>query len=136
MKSLAGFFGMLTLLVLSSSAPLTAEEPTAEAPLPASIEKTDFAFGRALEISGGQIKIRELSEETGQITDLIFNINEKTRLENVSSIEEIKPGDLVEIDYLDENGAKIAVYITRGDSAQKLKTIEDEEAAFGQTSPT
>ena len=78
-------------------------------------EETDYVFGTVTEISGDTIIIEETSydDDTGEETTetVEYIIAPDVALDGIGSLTDLKPGAEVDIEYVEEEGKKKAVYI-------------------------
>ena len=78
-------------------------------------EETSYSYGEVSSVSGDTIVIEEVSfdPESGEgITETIeFDIAPDVELDGIESVMDIEPGDEVEIEYIEQEGKKKALYI-------------------------
>ena len=78
-------------------------------------EATDYSFGTVSDMSEDTIVIEEVSYDgdTGEetTTTVEFDIAPDVELEGIESLTDLKPGVEVEIEYIEQEGKKKAVYI-------------------------
>ena len=75
-------------------------------------QEDNYASGIVASVSKLQIVLIESDFESDKEKKVTYIITKKTKLENVDSIEEIKPDQWVSIDYEVKLGKKIALKIT------------------------
>ncbi len=117
-----------SLVLVWGSAAAAAETSTVPAAVTAAVpvgtqEEPDYAFGTAKSVSGDQLMINEFDYDTGEEKEAVYFVNGKTEYDNVSSVSEIAAGDEVDIDYLVNDGKKVAVAVS------VAKPVEGEEGA-------
>jgi hypothetical protein len=78
-------------------------------------EETDYSYGKVVSVKGNSITISEViydenaDEETYQ--EVTYTITQDAKLENVSSIDTLEAGKEVDIEYVEKDGEKIAIYL-------------------------
>ncbi|MDD5633843.1 MAG: DUF5666 domain-containing protein [Candidatus Omnitrophica bacterium] len=70
-----------------------------------------YAYGKVTEVAPNSITISEYDFDTEQETKTVYTVDEKTELENITAVANLKAGDEIDIEYLEENGTKKATYI-------------------------
>lgn len=104
-------------------------QPPEAAPLPPAAEEflpdedLEYSFGVVQQVSPTQIVVREYDYLTDQETDVTYHVDSSVELENVDSVDGIKVGDDVEVDYVMKDGNKVAVTIA-------VETLVEEDEEF------
>lgn len=101
------------------------------------VREVQWLWGEVLSVdtSRKQINVKYLDYETDNEKEIVLSVNSKTSYENISDITELKPQDIVSVDYLSEpGGGNTAVNI----SVEKLEENRDipEEAGAQDPQPT
>ena len=96
-----------------------AQKPVGEAPVvqqPAAAipdeEDLEYTFGTVKSVGTDQIVIMEFDYDSGQEKEMTYALDPKVQLNNAASLQEIKQGDEVDIDYRVQDDRKIAVVIS------------------------
>jgi hypothetical protein len=78
-------------------------------------EEISYVYGEVISVSDETIVIEEVlyDEETGEeLAERIeIDIIPDVELENINSVSKLKPGDIVEVTYMESEGRKQADYI-------------------------
>ena len=74
-------------------------------------EELDYSWGIVSTISSNQIVITEYDYDSDEEVNVTYTLDPKVDLKNVESLEDIKEGDSVEIDYAIKDGQKVAKII-------------------------
>lgn len=98
-------------------APATTE--TAGSPAPAA-DEMEYSFGEVKSISTSQLVLLEYDYLTDKESDVTYSVDPAVTYENAKSIDEIKVGDSIEIDYINQGQSKVV----------KTIILEKEEDAF------
>ncbi len=126
--SFSTFFGH-NLLAEEAKQPAVQETkasvPEATPAAPAG-DETEFSYGTVKSAGADQLVISEYDYDSDKDVDVTYSVPVGTKFENVASLQEIKTGDAVDIDFLVKNGQKVASSIT-----VEKATAENEEAALG-----
>lgn len=81
------------------------------APAPAEAAEGQFSYGTVVTASTTSMKISEYDFETDTSEEINYDVAADVKLENVNSIDDIKQGDEVEIEFVMKNGKRTAVSI-------------------------
>lgn len=109
------------------SVPSTAQK-FEEAPKVEEIQEadaTEYAYGIVKEITPGKMVVSEDNDETGLSSDVSYAIDPNVLLEDVGTLGEIAVGDSVDVEYVTQDGNKIAKVI----SVEKPLPEEKADAA-------
>lgn len=90
-------------------------------------EGYELAYGSLVSKSDDQITISQMNTETDESEDISFAINAETIYDGVESLDELNAGDMVEVLYAMDDGAKTAVMISSG------VMEEDESGAMDES---
>ena len=85
-----------------------------------------YSYGEVLSANQDQMTVREFDYETGEETDIVYYFIADTILDSVESADQIKPGDLVDVEFtVSADGKNIAkeVLVDRIEDYQEV----DEE---------
>jgi hypothetical protein len=103
-RSFIALLAILAFLAVSPRAVLFSQE-----------EITNYSYGEVVSISGDTIVIEEISfdEETGEETTetIEFDIAPNIELEGLETLTDIGPGAELEIEYVEQEGKKVAIYV-------------------------
>ena len=75
-------------------------------------EETDYSWGTISSVSSNQIVAREHDYDKDEEVNVTYTVDPKVKLKNVKSLQDIKVGDSIEIDYVVKDGKKVAMAIT------------------------
>jgi len=92
-------------------------------------EEVEFTYGEVVSVAKDKITIKEYDYESDKEINVVYQINSKTKLEGMKSINDIKPNDYVYIDYIIKNNTKIAVIIS---FAEDYDDGNDEEDNYDE----
>lgn len=108
-----------------------AEEPAAaETLLPeADIE---YAYGTVAKISASELTLKEYDYVSDETVEKTYAIASDVELENIESVDKVKVGDNIEVDYLNKDGVNTVIYIGLDEYADEELEID---AAFQETNP-
>lgn len=104
----AGIFGTAAFSQ-DASAPVTMAATTA--PAPADVTEGQFSYGTVVTASPEAMKISEYDFETDTSEEVDYTVAKDVKLENVNSINDVKQGDEVEIEFVMKDGKRTAVSI-------------------------
>lgn len=91
-------------------------------------EKTSsLGLGIVKEISTKQVVVSEYDEVTAAEINVSYDVDPVVKLENLNSLEDIKEGDFVAIEYMIENGKRVAKIITAEEVFDNEEMIENEQ---------
>ena len=99
--------------------PQQAEQAQVPAPAPAAApaqadeDLTNYSYGTIVRASASEIVLSEYDLATDGDIEVTYKVDSKIEMENIKSLDEIKAGDNVDIDYVEKDGAKTAVYIAK-----------------------
>jgi hypothetical protein len=100
----------------------------------------DFAFGTVVNVSDTQITILEYDFDSEEEKQNTYTLNGETKYENVSSPKEILPNDEVELNFKEDNGAKIATMVYKDiiteDEGDVISNDASPDAAGGNETAT
>ena len=113
-------WGWILVVALSGLWNMTAgfaEEPITQKPQqPAAAipdeEDLEYTFGTVKSVGTDQIVIMEFDYDSGQEKEMTYALDPKVQLNNAASLQEIKQGDEVDIDYRVQDDRKIAAVIS------------------------
>ena len=88
-----------------------------------------FSYGEVKTVAAGEIVISEYNYDDDQMVEAAYTINAETKINNFASVEEIKAGDEVEIEYAEVEGKKAALAISKAEEYE-----EGEEGAAAPAS--
>ena len=87
-------------------------KPASQAPAPPpAAEEPDYTFGIVKSVTADQIVITEFDYDAEKEVEAAYQIDPKAQLGDVASVQEIRAGDEVDIDYVTRDGMKVAVGI-------------------------
>ncbi len=72
-------------------------------------EATEYSYGEVVSIFKDQIIVEEYNFTDDQTINVTYTLTDDTTLNGVNSINEIKPGDLIDIDYFIEGAKNIVI---------------------------
>lgn len=75
-------------------------------------DEMDYAWGTVKEVSNDTIVLTEYSYDTDVDIDVAYGVSPDTEIFNVESLDNIKIGDAVEIEYIVASGKKEAMIIS------------------------
>ena len=86
-----------------------------ELPVPAvpAEDLTNYSYGTVVRASAQEIVLSEYDLATDGDVEVTYKIDPNVEMENIKAIEEVQPGDNVDLDYVEKDGVKTAVYIAR-----------------------
>lgn len=91
-------------------------------------EKTSsLGLGIVTEISAGQVVVSEYDEVTAAEVSVSYDVDQAVKLENLNSLEDLKEGDFVAIEYTLENGKRTAKIITAEEVFSSEEMMGDEQ---------
>jgi len=104
-------FGLLIGAVVPVS---LAQEEVAPADAPAAVaeDETDYSFGTVKSVGTDQIVVSEYDYEADKDVDVTYAVDASAQLENAASLKDIVAGDNVEIDFVNQDGKKVAKLIS------------------------
>lgn len=88
------------------------------------VKEMQWLWGEVLSVDPAkrQINVKYLDYETDNEKELLLEIDDKTTYENVKDLSEIKPQDILSVDYtVDPNGGNLAANV----SVEKLDDSQD-----------
>ena len=85
-----------------------------------------YSYGEVLSVAQDQIMVREFDYATGEEKDVVYYITADTILDSVESVDQIKPSDLVDVEFMvSEDGKNIAREILV-DRIEDYEEIDEE----------
>jgi len=85
-----------------------------------------YSYGEVLSVAQDQIMVREFDYATGEEKDVVYYISADTILDSVESVDQIKPSDLVDVEFMvSEDGKNIAREILV-DRIEDYEEIDEE----------
>jgi hypothetical protein len=75
-----------------------------------------YSYGEVISIAEDQIMVREFDYTTGEEVDVVYFITSGTILDPVDSLDQVRPSDLVDIEFIrarDGNNIAIEIFIDR-----------------------
>ncbi len=85
-----------------------------------------YSYGEVLSVAQDQIMVREFDYATGEEKDVVYYITADTILDSVESVDQIKPSDLVDVEFMvSEDGKNIAREIL-ADRIEDYVEIDEE----------
>jgi len=132
MKKIGLFLGVFFSLVLLNLGPLFAEEPAAVSSEPqaaAPEPELQWVWGEAVNLDPQNklIMVKYLDYETDQEKEISIGVDDKTTFENIKDILEIKPQDMLSIDYVVTGEGK---NIAKNISLEKPEVKSEPQAAI------
>ena len=117
MKIFRGFFVLSVCLFLAAGVLFAQDEPTEAQNVESVSENSDlqWAWGEVVKTDTqlNSVTIKHLDYESGQEKEITVFIDSMTILENLKSLAELKPADILSIDYVkdkeDRNTAKMLI---------------------------
>ena len=100
--------------------------PEATPPAGEAADETEFSYGTVKSVAANQIVVSEYDYDGNKDVDVTYSVPADAKLENAASLQEVKVGDSVDIDFTVKSGQKVASAIT-----VEKPTAEDEDAALG-----
>ena len=80
-----------------------------------------YSYGEVLSVTQDQVMVREFDYATGEEKDVVYYISASTTFDTVESADQVKPGDLIDVEFiLSPDGRNIAKEIF-------VDSIEDYE---------
>jgi ribosomal protein S4 len=86
-----------------------------------------FVSGSVIQITGNEITISEYDVTADAEKDVTYSVNPETVFENLDSVEDIRAGDEIEVEYAEVNGQRIVKNIYKADLDEEL----DPEGEYG-----
>ena len=131
MKKIGLFLGIFFSLVLLILGPLFAEEPAtalSDTQTAAPEPELQWVWGEAVNLDPQNklIMVKYLDYETDQEKEISIGIDDKTTFENIKDILEIKPQDMLSIDYVITGEGK---NIAKNISLEKPESRPEPQAA-------
>ena len=71
-----------------------------------------YTYGTVREMTETSLVVAEYDEETGGNTDVTYALEPTTEVGNAASIRDIKVGDELDIEYVDQGGTRVAKRIS------------------------
>lgn len=102
-------------------------------------EETKYAWGTVSSVSAGGFVLTEYDYENEQKIDIAYSCDAQTKLYNLNSLQELKSGDNVWIDYVVKDNQRVAIGIEIEDFSEETETDTppaDEGAVDGETGST
>jgi hypothetical protein len=127
-------------VVPETSAP-PAAAPAAEAPAPVKPVQTEWLYGEvnSVDIAGNAIVLTYLDYDTDIEKQATVYADNKTIFENVKTLDEIKPQDMVSIDYVagaDSKNLAVTISVEKPENAEDLNAQPQvEEPAIPAMKP-
>ena len=92
-------------------------------------EELDFSWGTVSSISKDRMVLVEIDLETDEEIDVSYLIDAHTEFQNVDSIDDIGTDDSVDLDYVFENGKRVAkvIYVN---GAEEEQQVEYDESVY------
>ena len=89
-------------------------------------EETDkkFSFGFVVRVAANEVIVKEFDYETDEGIEVSYLVNAETTFENVASVSELKELDDVEIEYKEEGGKRIVLWLS------KVLNYDEEEGSY------
>ena len=85
-----------------------------------------YSYGEVLSVAQDQIMVREFDYATGEEKDVVYYITADTILDSVESVDQIRPSDLVDVEFMvSEDGKNIAKEILI-DKIEDYEEIDEE----------
>ena len=89
-------------------------------------EQVFYSYGEVLSVIQGQIMVREFDYATGEEKDVVYYITTDTILDSVESADQIKPSNLVDVEFtVSEDGKNIAKEILV-DRIEDYEEVDEE----------
>lgn len=106
-------FVLLTIVILTAGNQLVVAQESQESQESQEPQESDvdYAWGTIVSVSETQIVIKEYDYESDAETDVVYTIDPAVELENMSSITELKQGDMVSLSYVYQNGKQVVVSV-------------------------
>ena len=111
-----------------AAAQATATTPAAQTPAPEAVKTAETSiYGevQAISTTAGSITVQYYDYDNDEEKTLEIVVNKDAKLENVKSVDEIKKGDWVDVNYTVVGGKNVA----------KMVSVEKEEPAAEETAP-
>ena len=70
----------------------------------------DFAFGKVVRVQDAKVVIMVFDFELSKDVEMVFGVDGKTVYEGYGSLEDVRVGDEIEIEYAVVNGEKIVQF--------------------------
>jgi hypothetical protein len=86
-----------------------------------------YSYGEVLSVMQDQVMIREFDYATGEEKDAVYFISSATTFDMVESVDQIKPGDLVDVEFVvSEDGRNIAreIFVDNIEDYEQEETID------------
>lgn len=74
---------------------------------------TNYAYGTVVKASASEIVLSEYDLATDGDIEVTYKVDSAAELENITAVDQIQIGDSIDIDYLEKDGVKTAVYIAK-----------------------
>src|SRR3989338_2503740 len=103
MKKLTSLFALILLTIWVAS-PVVLAEGEGEEP--------EYSYGMVKSVTGDQLVVTEYDFETDADVDVSYTVQPGTEYEGVAAASEIAVGDSVEIDFVTQEGKKVASLVT------------------------
>ncbi|MCA9398387.1 MAG: hypothetical protein KC618_01475 [Candidatus Omnitrophica bacterium] len=90
-----------------------------------SMDDADFTFGKVEEISQDHVTISEFDPEQDMDVNVVYDLARDVILDNIQSLDEILVGDLIDIEYEESNGKKIAKVIAKDEEIYEMPEYDE-----------
>lgn len=104
-------------------------------------ETAMFSYGNVVSVAVDNIVLEEYNYEQDTMAQVTYAINAETKFEDLGSVQEIKAGDEVEIEYAEAEGKRVAKVVSKAEELEEgeapdLGIPEDIEAGpVGEVAP-
>ncbi|TRZ48737.1 MAG: hypothetical protein D4S01_09795 [Dehalococcoidia bacterium] len=89
-------------------------------------EHVFYSYGEVLSVMQGQIMVREFDYATGEEKDVVYYITTDTILEPVELADKIKPGDLVDVEFMISEDGKNTAEEILVDRIEDYEEVDEE----------
>ena len=85
----------------------------------------DYSYGTVASVTADALVLKEYDFEADAEVEVTYIINKDIELNNIDSLEQIQPGDSIDVLFAEENGQKVAKMVTREDLDMGEEMMEE-----------
>ncbi len=132
-KSIVAVFCLAACLALLVSSGIAQEEKKAEAVPAQSGPKVESVYGEVLAVNetAQSLTVQYYDYDADEEKNLEVLVNQDSKLENASSLKDVKTGDWVDVDYATSEGGKKVAKTVKVEKAEETSTGEAATDAEG-----
>ena len=106
------------VITASPASPAAAGNAAAE-------DEDKFAFGTVVGAANGEITVQEHAVDQDIDVKSVYTVNAETEFGNIDSVEHLKPGDNVVLDYVEKDGKRTVTTLVKEES-QEAEEVSSE----------